>query len=80
MGVAQSVAAWRERPCREIDQPVRFVLPDLALVGIAQRPPADVDGAAQGAAASTSATCGAPVADELLAAVAEGLELPSPLC
>lgn len=42
IGVAQSVAAWRERRAGEIDQPVRFVLPDLALVGIAQKPPADV--------------------------------------
>ena len=38
-GVAQAVAAWRERRAAQIDQPVRFVLPDLALVGIAQRPP-----------------------------------------
>jgi ribonuclease D len=38
-GVAQAVAAWRERRAAETDQPVRFVLPDLALVGIAQRPP-----------------------------------------
>jgi ribonuclease D len=41
VGVAQELAAWRERRAGEIDQPVRFVLPDLALVGIAQRPPAD---------------------------------------
>ncbi len=37
--MAQSVAAWRERRAAEIDQPVRFVLPDLAIVGIAQRQP-----------------------------------------
>ena len=43
VGVAQSLAAWRERRAAEIDQPIRFVLPDLALVGIAQRPPASVD-------------------------------------
>jgi ribonuclease D len=42
IGVAQSVAAWRERRAAEIDQPLRFVLPDLALVGLAQKPPADV--------------------------------------
>ena len=41
VGVAQELAAWRERRAGEIDQPIRFVLPDLALVGIAQRPPAD---------------------------------------
>jgi ribonuclease D len=38
-GVAQSVAAWRERRARQLDRPVRHVLPDLALVAIAQRPP-----------------------------------------
>ena len=42
IGVAQSVASWRERRAAEIDQPLRFVLPDLALVGVAQKPPADV--------------------------------------
>lgn len=43
IGVAQTLAAWRERRAAEIDQPIRFVLPDLALVGIAQRPPASVE-------------------------------------
>ena len=43
------VGAWRERRAGEVDQPVRFVLPDLALVGIAQKPPADAEGAAPGA-------------------------------
>ncbi|MEY2453751.1 MAG: ribonuclease [Acidimicrobiaceae bacterium] len=43
VGVAQALAAWRERRASEIDQPVRFVLPDLALVGIAQRPPSTGD-------------------------------------
>jgi ribonuclease D len=37
--VAQSVAAWRERRARQLDRPVRHVLPDLALVAIAERPP-----------------------------------------
>ena len=37
--VAQTLAAWRERYAVETDQPPRFVLPDLALIGIAQRPP-----------------------------------------
>ncbi|HEX4863458.1 MAG TPA: HRDC domain-containing protein [Acidimicrobiales bacterium] len=39
-GVAQEVAAWRERRAQETDQPVRSVLPDLALLSIAHRPPA----------------------------------------
>lgn len=35
--VAQSVAAWRERRAMRTDIPVRQVLPDLAILGIAQR-------------------------------------------
>jgi ribonuclease D len=38
-GVAQEVAAWRERRAQRQDLPVRFVLPDLALLSVAQRPP-----------------------------------------
>ena len=38
-GVAQCVAAWRERRAMELDIPARFVLPDLSLLSIAQRPP-----------------------------------------
>ena len=42
-GCARELAAWRDRTAREVDQPVRFVLSDLALVGIAQRAPKEVD-------------------------------------
>jgi ribonuclease D len=38
-GVAQSVAAWRELRARQLDRPVRHMLPDLAVVAIAERPP-----------------------------------------
>lgn len=38
-GVAQAVAAWRERRAMAVDQPVRQILPDLAVLGIAQRIP-----------------------------------------
>jgi ribonuclease D len=41
--VAQEVAAWRETRAAAQDQPVRFVLPDLALVSIANRPPRSRD-------------------------------------
>jgi len=75
-GVAQSVAAWRERRAQQLDQPTRFVLSDLAVISIAHRPPTtrgeleavrNIDGRhlAGGGAA------------ELLAAVAEGMELPN---
>jgi ribonuclease D len=38
-GVAQAVAAWRENRARQLDRPVRHVLPDLSVVAIAERPP-----------------------------------------
>ena len=38
-GVAQEVAAWRERQAADTDRPRRSVLPDLAVLTIAQRPP-----------------------------------------
>ena len=38
-GVAQEVAAWRERRAAELDRPRRSVLSDLAVLTIAQRPP-----------------------------------------
>ena len=37
--VVQAVAAWRERRAAELDIPVRYVLSDIAVLGIAQRPP-----------------------------------------
>ena len=76
-GVAQSVAAWRERRAAALDLPPRFVLPDLALVSIAHRPPRDKEelGAVRGL---DSRHLKGPVGTELLEAVAEGLELPAP--
>jgi ribonuclease D len=38
-GIAKELAQWREETARRTDQPVRFVLSDLALVGIAQSAP-----------------------------------------
>ena len=38
-GVAQEVAAWRERRAASLDIPARHVLPDMALASIAHRPP-----------------------------------------
>lgn len=42
-GAARAIAAWRERVAADLDQPVRFILSDLALVGIAQRRPKNLD-------------------------------------
>ncbi len=39
--IAQTLAAWREDRARRVDRPLRFVLPDLAVVGIAQKAPTD---------------------------------------
>ena len=41
--VAQAVAAWREREAAANDMPVRQVLPDLAILGIAQRQPTTLE-------------------------------------
>ncbi len=41
--VAQAVAAWRERRAAELDVPIRFVLADMAISGIAHRPPKTLD-------------------------------------
>jgi ribonuclease D len=73
-GVAQELAAWRDRHAADIDRPRRSVLSDLALLAIAQRPPKNrqelqqtrgVDGRhlSQGGAA------------EILAAIQRGLAL-----
>jgi len=37
--VVRAVAAWRERRAASLDVPPRYVMPDLAVVTIAQRPP-----------------------------------------
>jgi ribonuclease D len=41
--IAQAVAAWRERDAQALDIPVRQVLSDLAVLGIAQRQPHNLD-------------------------------------
>jgi ribonuclease D len=41
--IAQSVVAWRERRAREQDLPARFVLSELALTALVQRPPRSAD-------------------------------------
>jgi ribonuclease D len=73
--VAQALASWRERRAAEVDRPVRFLLPDLALVAMAQRPPASEDDLRRVRGLDDGKKRGG-AARELLAVVAEGLELP----
>lgn len=40
--IVREVAAWREERAARLDVPVRYVMPDLAVVSIAQRPPRSV--------------------------------------
>lgn len=73
--VAQIVAAWRERKARERDIPARFVLPDLPLMAIAQRPPRSKQ-ELQSIRGIDSRQVAGPLGDELMAAVDEGWSLP----
>jgi ribonuclease D len=74
-GVARAVAAWRERRASDLDLPVRFVLSDLALLGIAQRPPHTLDELRHVRGLDERNARGL-TGSELLAAVEDGLEHP----
>ena len=74
-GVAQEVAAWRERRASAVDRPARFILPDLALAAIAQRPPRRVEDVAAVRGMDGRYLKGA-AGQELLEAVARGRDLP----
>ncbi|NIR37263.1 MAG: ribonuclease D [Actinobacteria bacterium] len=73
VSVARSVAAWRETRAAEIDQPVRFVMSDIAVVAIAQSAPRDLErlgkirGVDRGLARNS-------LGEQVLAAVAEGVQ------
>jgi ribonuclease D len=69
--VAQAVAAWREREAAANDTPVRQVLPDLAILGIAQRQPTTVEELAQARGVDERHRRGR-IGREIVAAVAEG--------
>jgi ribonuclease D len=75
-GIARAVAAWRERRAAEIDQPVRFILPDLGVVGIAQRAPKSRDQLRAIRGLDERHVRG-QLGDELLEAVAYGRENPA---
>ena len=73
-GVAQAVTAWRERAAEAADVPPRFVIPDLALAGIVQRPPRTRD-ELQAVRGLDGRHLRDGAAGEILAAVSEGLAL-----
>lgn len=73
-GVAQAVAAWRERRAASLDRPVRSVLPDLALMSIAHRPPRD-ESELRAARGVEPRHLGGGAGSEILAAVGAGQQL-----
>jgi ribonuclease D len=73
-GVAQAVAQWREERAQRLNIPVRHVLADLALLGIAQRAPRTVDELAQSRGVDGRYTKGS-IAREILDAVERGREV-----
>jgi ribonuclease D len=75
--VAQAVAAWRERRAMEVDLPVRQVLPDLAVLGVAQRQPSNLDELSQARGIDSRHASGR-TADALLEAVAAGRDSAPP--
>ncbi|MDQ2754372.1 MAG: HRDC domain-containing protein [Actinomycetota bacterium] len=75
-GVAQEVAAWRELRAQRLDQPVRLVLPDLALQAITHNPPS-TPAALASIRGLESRYLRTGVADEILAAVKRGRQLPA---
>ncbi|MFP5375650.1 MAG: ribonuclease D [Acidimicrobiia bacterium] len=74
MGVAQELAAWRERRAMALDIPPRFVLPDLALAAMAHRPPSTPAELAAVRGLDGRHAKGA-VGEEILAAVRKGKAL-----
>lgn len=72
--VAQAVAAWRERKASDLDRPVRFLLSDLALVSMAQRPPRD-EGDLRRVRGLDEGKRKGGAARELLGVIAEGMAL-----
>ncbi len=69
--VAQAVAAWRERTAMDRNIPVRQVLPDLAVLGIAQRQPSNATELSQARGVDERFSRG-KVADLILEAVQRG--------
>jgi ribonuclease D len=71
-GVAQAVAAWRERRAAQADVPPRQILPDLAVLGIAQKHPTTVAELGHARGVDERHSRGA-LGTEIVAAVKDGL-------
>jgi ribonuclease D len=80
-GVARAVSEWRERRAMSVDVPVRQILPDLAVLGIAQRQPKTAHDLVQARGVEERHSKG-NLGKEILDAVADGqrsdIELPAP--
>jgi ribonuclease D len=75
LNIAKAVAAWRERRAIAVDQPVRFVMADIAVVTIAQRAPTTPEQLRSIRGVDDRHAKG-DTASGLLAAVAEGKATP----
>ena len=80
-GVARAVSEWRERRAMSVDVPVRQILPDLAVLGIAQRQPKTTHDLVQARGVEERHSKG-NLGKEILNAVADGqrndIDLPAP--
>ena len=72
LSVARSIAAWRERRAATIDQPVRFVMSDIAIVSIAQSAPTSHDALGKVRGVDKGALRGV-LGEKVLAAIARGV-------
>jgi ribonuclease D len=80
-GVARALCEWRERRAMSVDVPVRQILPDLAVLGIAQRQPRTTHDLVQARGVEERHSRGT-LGQEILDAVADGqrddIDLPPP--
>jgi ribonuclease D len=76
--IARALAAWREERAVKLDQPVRFVLPDLALVALAQRAPRSAQ-ELRAARGVDDRHVGGQLANEILAVIEAARQNPPPL-